>query len=172
MDEAMGYDALMRKFNLTQEQAARQIGKSRAAVANAVRLLNLPPSAQGLLRQGIITAGHARALLSLKDEGAIQDMLIRIVEQDLTVRQVEDLTREMLEGGVTPRKTTRNANRDDMLRAQLKKTAEKAGAALGRRVSIRPGDKGKGKITLEYDGASDLEALLVALCGKDFTLDL
>ena len=172
MDEAMGYDALMRKFNLTQEQAAKQIGKSRAAVANAVRLLTLPPSAQGLLRQGIITAGHARALIALKDEGAIQDMLIRIVDQDMTVRQVEDAVRELLEGGRTPRKTGKKATRDEVLRAQLKKTAEKAGVALGRRVTFRPGDKGNGKITLEYDDVRDLETLLVALCGKDFTLDL
>lgn len=172
MDEAMGYDALMRNFNLTQEQAAKQIGKSRAAVANAVRLLNLPASAQGLLRQGIITAGHARALLPLKDEDVIQDTLIRIVDQELTVRQVEDLVREMLEGGKTPRKTTRAAARDEVLRAQLKKTAEKASVSLGRKVVIRPGDKGKGKITLEYDSSRDLEDLLTVLCGPDFSLDL
>ncbi len=172
MDEAMGYDALMRKFNLTQEQAAKQIGKSRAAVANAVRLLNLPASAQGLLRQGIITAGHARALLSLKDEGVIQDMLIRIVDQEMTVRQVEEMVREMLEGGKTPRKPAKTGSRDEMLRAQLKKTAEKASVSLGRRVTIRPGDKGRGKITLEYDSGQDLEGLLTALCGADFSLDL
>ena len=172
MDEAMGYDALMRNFNLTQDQAARQIGKSRAAVANAVRLLNLPASAQSLLRQGVITAGHARALLPLKDEGAIQDMLIRIVDRDMTVRQVEDEVRDLTEGGRTPRKTDKKAARSEVLQAQLKKVAKKAGTALGRRVTIRSTPAGKGKITLEYENDRDLEGLLETLCGPDFTLDL
>lgn len=172
MDEAMGYDALMRAFNLTQDQAARQIGKSRAAVANAVRLLNLPSSAQSLLRQGIITAGHARALLPLKEEGAIQDMLLKIVDQEMTVRQVEDEVREILEGGKTPRKAPARANRDEVLQSQLRQVAKKAAASLGRKVSIRPGQKGAGKITLDYENDRDLEALLEVLCGPEFTLDL
>ena len=172
MDEAMGYDTLMRTFNLTQEEAARQIGKSRAAVANSVRLLNLPAAAQGLLRRGVISAGHARALLPLKDEGAIQDMLIRIVDQDMTVRRVEEEVRLLLEGGDTPRKTTARAAKNEVIAAQLKATAKKAAAAMGRRVTIRQGQKGHGSVTLEYENDRDLEGLLETLCGPDFTLDL
>ena len=172
IDEANGYAALMRSFNLTQEEAARQIGKSRAAVANSLRLLNLPASAQSLLKQGIISAGHARALLPLKDEGLIHDMLLAVVDRDMTVRQVEDAVRNILEGGVLPKKAPRSASRDTMLKAQMKEVAGRAAAALGRKVSLRDDGAGRGKITLEYFDYKDLEEMLGSLCGEEFLLNL
>ncbi len=172
IDEANGYAALMRSFNLTQEEAAKQIGKSRATVANSLRLLNLPSSAQSLLKQGVISAGHARALLPLKDEGMIHDMLLAIVDREMTVRQVEDAVRNILEGGALPKKVSREKACDEMLRAQMKEVAGRAAAALGRKVGIRDDGTGRGKITLEYFDSKDLEEILAALCGEDFLLNL
>lgn len=172
IDEAQGFAALMRAFNLTQEEAARQIGKSRAAVANSLRLLNLPPSAQSLLKQGIITAGHARALLPLKDEGAIHDMLLAIVEREMTVRQVEDAVKNILEGGQPLKKTPKAKAKDEVYQAQMKEIAARAGASLGRKVAIKDDGTGRGKVTLEYFDAQDLEELFTKLCGEEFFLNL
>ncbi len=172
IDEANGYAALMRTHNLTQDQAARQIGKSRAAVANALRLLNLPASAQSLLKQGIITAGHARALLPLKDEGVIHDMLLAIVDREMSVRQVEEAVRNILEGGVPVKKVSAKAAQNEVYQAQMKEVASRAAATLGRKVSLRDDGTGRGKITLEYFDAKDLEEVLTALCGEEFLLSL
>ena len=172
IDEANGYATLMRDFNLTQEQAAQQIGKSRAAVANALRLLNLPASAQSLLKQGEISAGHARALLPLKDEGLIKDMLIAIVEREMSVRQVEDAVKNIVEGGATIRKVTPAAAKNEVWQAQMKEIAGKAAATLGRKVSLRDDGTGRGKITLEYFDSKDLEEILTSLCGEEFLLNL
>lgn len=172
IEEASGYAALMRAYNLTQDQAARQIGKSRAAVANALRLLNLPSSAQSLLKQGVISAGHARALLPLKDEAEIADMLIRIVENSLSVREVEDLVRRKLEGGAAERKLSKKAAKNEVYLAQMKKVAEQASAHLGRKVKIRDDGTGRGKLVLEYFDADDLEEILGSLCGESFLTHL
>ncbi len=172
IDEANGYAALMRSFNLTQEEAAKQIGKSRATVANSLRLLNLPASAQSLLKQGVISAGHARALLPLKDEGMIHDMLLAIVDREMTVRQVEEAVRNILEGGVLPKKMTRTQAGNEMVRAQMKEVANRAAASLGRKVGIRDDGTGRGKITLEYFDSKDLEEILATLCGEEFLLNL
>lgn len=172
IDEANGYAVLMRSFNLTQEEAARQLGKSRAAVANALRLLNLPVSAQSMLKQGIITAGHARALLPLKEEGAINDMLLCIVDREMTVRQVEEAVRNILEGGAPIQKVSREKAKNEVLLAQMKEVANRAAASLGRKVAIKDDGSGRGKITLEYFDSKDLEEVLCTLCGEDFLLNL
>jgi len=172
IDEAMGYAALMQTYNLTQEEAAKQIGKSRAAVANSLRLLNLPASAQSLLKQGIISAGHARALLPLKDEGAIQDMLLAIVEKEMTVRQVEEAVKNCLEGGVNLKKISREKAKNEVYQAQMKEVAARAAASLGRKVKISDDGSGRGKITLEYFDTRDLEEMLAQLCGEEFLLSL
>lgn len=172
IDEANGYAALMRTYNLTQDQAARQIGKSRAAVANSLRLLNLPASAQSLLKQGIISAGHARALLPLKDEGAIGDMLLCIVDREMTVREVEEAVKNILEGGAPLKKTPKDKARNEVYQAQMKEVANRAAATLGRRVAIKDDGSGRGKITLEYFDARDLEEILAGLCGEEFLLNL
>jgi len=171
IDEANGYAALIRAYNLTQEEAARQIGKSREAVANSLRLLKLPASAQSLLKQDIITAGHARALLPLKDEGLIHDMLLTIVDQNLTVRQTEDAVKAVL-GGAPLKKTPKDKAKNEVFQAQMKKIAAKAATSLGRKVAIKDDGTGRGKITLEYFDAKDLEEMLATLCGEEFLLDL
>ncbi len=172
IDEANGYAALMRAYNLTQEEAARQIGKSRAAVANSLRLLHLPSSAQSLLKQGIISAGHARALLPLKEEGAISDMLLCIVDREMTVREVEDAVKNILEGGAPLKKVSKDKAKNEVYQAQMKEVAGRAGAALGRKVAIKDDGTGRGKITLEYFDSKDLEEILAQLCGEEFLLNL
>lgn len=172
IDEANGYAALMRTYNLTQEEAAKQIGKSRTAVANTLRLLNLPQAAQSLLKQGIISAGHARALLSLKDEGAIHDMLLAIVEREMTVRQVEETVKNILEGGQPLKKVSREKAKNEVYQAQMKEVANRAAATLGRKVSIKDDGTGRGKITLEYFDSKDLEEILAQICGEEFLLNL
>ena len=90
VEEAMGYGALIDKFGLTQDQVAKQVGKSRSAVTNMLRLLDLPEEALEMLRIGEITAGHARALLGLDDDEEIMPLANRIVAQNLSVREVEN----------------------------------------------------------------------------------
>lgn len=172
IDEANGYAALMRTYNLTQEEAARQIGKSRAAVANSLRLLNLPVSAQSMLKQGFITAGHARALLALKDEGAIADMLLCIVDREMSVRQVEEAVKNILEGGAPLKKVSKDRSKNEVRQAQIKEVASRAAAFLGRKVAIKDDGTGRGKITLEYFDTKDLEEILAGLCGEEFLLNL
>lgn len=171
IDEANGYAALMHKYNLTQDQAAKQIGKSRAAVANSLRLLKLPVSAQSLLKQGIITAGHARALLPLPS-GTIEDMLLMIVDREMSVRQVEETVKNILEGGAEIRKTPKEKAKNEVYLSQMKAIASRAAASLGRKVAIKDDGTGRGKITLEYFDAKDLEEMLGQLCGEEFLLDL
>ena len=89
IEEALAYDALIDKFDLTQEQVAKQVGKSRSAIANLLRLLDLPEEVLALVRAGTLSAGHARALLGLKDPDQILPLAQRIVEKDLSVRDVE-----------------------------------------------------------------------------------
>ena len=90
VEEAAGYGALIEKFDLTQDQVAKKVGKSRSAVANMLRLLDLPDEALEMLRIGEITAGHARALLGLDDEEEIMPLANRIVAQNLSVRETEN----------------------------------------------------------------------------------
>lgn len=171
IDEANGYAALMHRYELTQEQAAKQIGKSRAAVANSLRLLKLPVSAQSLLKQGIITAGHARALIPL-EAGMVEDMLLRIVDRDMTVRQVEEAVRQILEGDRELKKPQKTGGKNQMVQSQMKEISHRASTQLGRRVSVKDDGSGRGKITLEYFDTKDLEEILVQLCGEEFLLNL
>ena len=102
----------------------------------------------------------------------IHDMLLAIVEREMTVRQVEEAVRNILEGGVLPKKVTRAEAGNEMLRAQMKEVAGRAAASLGRKVAIRDDGTGRGKITLEYFDSKDLEEILASLCGEEFLLNL
>jgi len=163
IDEAMGFEKLIKKYGATQEEAADKVGRSRPAVANSLRLLGLPDSAKTLIRRGVISSGHGRALLSLKDEALINEALKIIVDRDLSVRETEALVKQGL-----PKKKAPKPKPDEVLKAHMAEIAEKAGAALGRKFAIDPASDGSGRITLEYFDNDDLEELLETLCGKDF----
>ena len=155
VEEAMGYQSLMGDYGLTQEEAAKRVGKSRPAVANALRLLALPGVVLDMLREGQLTAGHARAVLSLKTEKQQVDTARKIANLGLSVRQAELLCKNMLKEPA-PRQETFFAV--DYV-AECEKALSKQ---LGRGVKIVNG-KRKGRFELEFYGQDDLQVLLDAL---------
>ena len=156
IEEANGYLVLMRDYGLTQEEVSKRVGKSRPAVANAIRLLDLPDPVRQLLEEGRLTAGHARAILSAPS-GSFQRILEqRVVEEDLSVRQTEALARRMAKSAAEDGKETKE---EDPYRIYRDAAAKDLSDRFGRRVSIVQGAK-KGKIELEYYDDNDLNALL------------
>ena len=154
MEEAAGYRALIQEYGLTQEEVSQRVGKSRPAVANSLRLLSLPKEVHWLLEQGIISAGHGRALLALPTPEKQMEVAALIAEKGLSVRQVETMVRKPGD----PVQKTKPTSRDIYFAEAEKKLA----GQLGRRVTIAPGRK-KGKLTLEYYDLEDLNGLLEAL---------
>ena len=166
MEEAAGYKALMEEFQLTQEEAASRVGKSRSAVANMMRLLSLPMEIHWLLEQGTLSAGHGRALLSLPTEKQLE-LSAKITEQELSVRETEGLVKQILSDLEKPEEEERPLEdapkkAGHQLAIYLQQAEKDLTQHLGRKVKIAHG-KRKGKIELEYYGAEDLERLLSAL---------
>lgn len=156
LEEARGYRALMEDFGLTQESVSQSVGKSRPAIANALRLLSLQPEVSSMLEDGRLTTGHARALLPIEDKKLQLQAARQVVEKGLSVRQTEALAASLLK---TPRKKTERASAAVDYAAVM---STRLGQALGRKVTIVDGRK-RGRIELEYYGADDREALLNAL---------
>ena len=156
VEEAMGYQSLMQEYGLTQEDAAKRVGKSRPAVANALRLLNLNPEVLEMVRQGKLSAGHARAVLVLKTEKKQLEAAQKISAMGLSVRQAELLCKNMAKE--TPVKKDQEVFAVDYV-AECEKQLSKH---LGRGVKIVNG-KRKGKFELEFYGQDDLQNLLDAL---------
>ena len=155
MEEARGYRALMDEFGLTQEAVSTGVGKSRPAVANALRLLNLEPEVASMLEGGLLSTGHARALLPLPAAAQLEAAKL-IVSRGYSVRQTEALAASLLKAPAVKKEKDRSAvDYAAVMSAQL-------GEALGRKVHIVDGRK-RGRIELEYYGADDREALLKAL---------
>ena len=155
VEEALGYQCLMSDFGLTQEDTAQRVGKSRPAVANALRLLNLPEEILENIRQGKLSAGHARALLSLKSEKQQLQMMQKILALDLSVRQVELMCRNLTRTPAPAKPVTLAVDYIGECEKQLSKH-------LGRGVKIVNG-KRKGRFELEFYGQEDLQVLLEAL---------
>ena len=155
VEEARGYDALISEYGMTQEEAAQRVGKSRPTVANALRLLALPEKVLEMLEQGKLTAGHARAVLSLKNEKKQLDAANKIAALGLSVRQAELLCKNMSR---EPEKKKQITLEVDYV-AECEKSLSKA---LGRGVKIVNG-KRKGHFELEFYGQEDLQVLLDAL---------
>lgn len=164
VEEALAYDTLIERFGLTQDQVAKQVGKNRSTVTNMLRLLDLPDEVLELLRNGNLTAGHARALLGLKNEDQMLSLAQKIMEKDLSVRDVERTIRllnyepnlaEEEKDGLTQRK------------AYMKDLEHRAVTVLGRRVRIIKTAKKK-TVELAYSDDDDLEALLKTICGEHF----
>lgn len=155
LEEALGYQTLMNEYGLTQEEAAGRVGKSRPAVANALRLLGLCPEVQERVRKGELSAGHARAILQLKSEKKQQDAAQKIVALGLSVRQAELLCKNMSKEPVPQKKEVFAVD----YVAECEKSLSKH---LGRGVKIVNG-KRKGRFELEFYGQEDLQNLLDAL---------
>ena len=156
VEEALGYQTLVEDFGLTQEECATQVSKSRSAVANALRLLNLPEKVLLMLREGKLTAGHARAVLSLKSERKQLEAAQKIAALGLSVRQAELLCKNLSQE--KPAEPPKAVLTVDYV-AECEKSLSRA---LGRGVKIVNG-KRKGKFELEFYGQDDLQALLDAL---------
>jgi ParB family chromosome partitioning protein len=152
IEEARGYQTLMRDYGLTQEDAAAAVGKSRPTVANALRLLNLPAPTLALVEDGLLSAGHARALLPIRDARALTEAAQTVIDKRLSVRQTEALAARLSKepAQAAPARAT-----VDYARA-VERELE---SALGRKVRLVDG-KNKGRIELEYYGAEDREKLI------------
>lgn len=155
VEEALGYQTLMEDYGLTQEQTATQVGKSRPAVANALRLLGLCPDVLELLRSGELTAGHARAILTLKSEKKQQEAAKKIIALGMSVRAAETLCKNMAK---EPKEKKPETFAVDYM-AECEKSLSKH---LGRKVKIVTGKK-KGRFELEFYDQDDLQNLLDAL---------
>jgi len=158
LEEAAGYQALISTFGLTQDEAAGRVGKSRPAVANALRLLSLPVKIRALVERGELSAGHARALLAIRDEKAQFEAAELCVRDEMSVRELEAYIKKLLR---PKEKTVPPAFSVDYAAEVSKRLTE----SLGRRTTLRPGAK-KGKIEIEYYGNDDLEALIEQLLGR------
>ena len=155
VEEALGYQALMQDHGLTQEDAAKRVGKSRPAVANALRLLNLTDKVLEMVRKGELSAGHARAVLSLKTQKMQEQAAQKIAALGLSVRQAELLCKNMAKEPAPVKEPTLAVN----YVAECEKSLSKH---LGRGVKIING-KRKGRFELEFYGEDDLQVLLDAL---------
>lgn len=155
IEEAEGYERLMKQFGLTQEQVAQRVVKSRSAVANALRLLALPDAVRSMVSEGELSGGHARAVLAVAEEGRRVDAAKQMV--GLSVRQAEALAKKLNKPEVQTPPQPLEVPVDYV--AELEKNLE---SALGRKISIQQG-KHSGQLTLEYYGADDLERLTEAL---------
>jgi len=171
VEEAVAYLDLIEKFGLTQEQVAKQVGKSRSAVTNTLRLLDLPDEVLEMLKGGELSAGHARALLALNDRDDMRSLAEKIVAREMSVREVEVLVKKlnsasaaedddenMLLDGVNHRKI------------YMKELERRVTDSLGRKTKIAYTPKKK-VLEIAFDNDEDLEALLTAICGATFFAD-
>ena len=155
VEEANGYKVLMDEYGLTQEEVAQRVGKSRPAVANALRLLALPDPVHQLLEEGKLSAGHARAILAAPTGELQKKLAQKVIAEDLSVRQTEALAKRLAAGEKEPSSPPPGPDLTIYLRAAEKSLA----ARFGRKVNIISGKK-KGKIELEYYNPEDLNTLL------------
>lgn len=159
VEEAQGYKVLMDEYGLTQEEVSEKMGKSRPAIANALRLLGLPSLLLNLLAEGKISAGHGRALLSASDEQMMQEVADLIVLNDYSVRRTEEVIKAMKKALENPEEE--NAEEDEIT-IYVREAEDTLTRNLGRRVIIQ--QRGvKGRLVLEYNDAQDLTDLVEGL---------
>jgi len=161
IDEAEAYRSLMGLGNLSQEQVADVVGKSRPAVANALRLLRLPEPMLGALRDGSMTAGHARALLAVSDPVRRELLFARVVAEGISVREAEAAAQALERGLATKPAAVRKAEKPR--EPEIREIEERLIGALGTKVSVR-GDARSGSVAIEYYSLEDLERILEVIC--------
>lgn len=153
IEEADGIKKLIGEYGLTQEQAAQTLGRSRSAVTNSLRLLTLPDEVVKMVRDGRLSAGHARALLGLPDEKSIIHLASQVIEKQLSVRETEKAVRAMVRPARRPKEPAR---RD----VYLSEAELSLASCLGRGVKLKEGKKGSGFIEIPYFDADDLRKLM------------
>ncbi|MEM7129214.1 MAG: ParB/RepB/Spo0J family partition protein [Chloroflexota bacterium] len=165
LEEAAAYQSLMDEYNLTQAEVAGRVGKSRSAVANIVRLLQLPPDGQAALLAQEISSGHARALLSLNDEDTINKALPLIIEGELSVRQTEVLVKKLAEP--TMAGLEEPPPPPDPMAGHWRSLEDRFRNALGTRVSLNRNDDGTGRLVVHFYSDDDLDSLLQQLATEE-----
>ena len=158
LEEAAAYQQLLEDFNLTHEQLAARVGKSRAAISNTLRLLQLPPSIQVAVRESQLSMGHARALLGTPDRAFQESLTKRIIKEELSVREVEDAVRMHGDSNGSGGKSAPTPP-GKMRPPGLAELEELVSDHLETRAKIRMGRGGKGSITVEFSGLDDLERI-------------
>ena len=153
LEEAAAYQQLLNDFGYTHDELAMKLSKSRPVITNTMRLLNLPPAVQRRVAAGVISAGHARALLSLTDEKEIENLANRIVSEGLTVREVEEI---VASGGAKVKAGSVRSGK--IIAPKLKQIADDLSDHLDTRVNVELG-KQKGKIVIEFATIEDLERI-------------
>ena len=161
LEEANGYQTLLDKYGMTQEEVAKTVGKSRPAVANALRLLHLPEAIREMVERGELSAGHARTLLAFPDEASMLEAAKKAVEQGLSVRELERMAKKAAEAqkeGEKPRPTRRIPYFDEV---ELSLHEH-----LGRKVRVA-GNKTKGTMQIEFYGEEDLQRLMASISFRE-----
>lgn len=157
LEEAQTYKRLQTEFNLNQEEIATRVGKSRAVIANAMRLLNLDSRVQDFVCEGRLSNGHARAILGVADENAQYELAEKVIEEGLSVRQTEELVKEFNEPKEEETTVKGGIKDPEAVRAYLA-IAKDLKSVLGAKVNIKNG-KNKGKIEIEYFSEDELERI-------------
>ena len=160
LEEGAAYAQLLSDFGCTHDELATKLGRSRPLISNTIRLLNLPDSVQRKVASGVLSAGHARALLGLTDGAEIEKLASRIVAEGLSVRATEEIIATLKPTTTTPKKSAVKGTSGAGLAA-----AELLSDYLDTRVTVQSG-KGKGKIVIEFSGSEDLQRIVDLIEGK------
>ncbi len=163
VEEAAGLRDLMERFGLTQDECSARTGKSRPAVANAVRLLELPEEVLGMISDGLLSAGHGRALLGLNVKDGIVPLARKAQQTGMSVREVEKAVKLMNRPAAAPKASSGDVQKEVYF-AELER---KAMELSGHRIKISDLGEGKRRLTVDYSDNDDLEELLLKLCGPD-----
>lgn len=156
IEEAVAYQRLMHEFHLKQEEIAERVCKNRTTITNSVRLLNLVPEVQKMLVEGLISSGHARALLAVTDPELQLALAAKIVQEHLSVREVEKAVKAL---GKEPREKKKEKE-DEALELIFKNLEERMKMVVGTKVNINRKDRSKGKIEIEYYSEAELERIV------------
>ena len=159
LEEAAAYTQLLQDFNCTHDELAQKLGRSRPLISNTMRLLNLPASVQSRVASGVISAGHARALLGLENEAEIDRLAKRIVTEGLSVRAVEEII-----AATSPKAASKTKKKSGGTSPEVNEIAERLGDHLDTRVKIK-GGKTKGEISIEFSGYADLARIVKKIEG-------
>lgn len=163
IEEAVAYRSLAQEYGMTQEMLAEQVGKSRSAIANALRLLDLPDEVLGMVADGRLSAGHARTLLGLKNREDMLPLAQRTVDMAYSVRRLEDEVKL----ANRPKKVVEEEDEEIPLVDYVRELEQRVQTYLGRKVKIEEKTRKK-TLTLYYEDNEDLDELLTALCGQNF----
>lgn len=162
IEEAVAYKKLMEELDLTQEELAKRLGKSRPHIANHLRLLQLTPAIQKIISEGKLSMGHGRALLGLKDKSKLTAVVDKVIKEELNVRALESLIQKLNQN--VPRETLKKEK--IKLDPILKDKENYLKQRFGTSVQIKPSKKGKGKIEIEFYSGEDLTRVLELLEGQ------